>query len=129
MVEGIVTGAEVVSGLTGDDPAGEEAAGVEPTGEEAAGTEAAGIEPAGAEPAGEEAAGADEVRDQTLETVMAVGKTVVEIFVEEAGQLVTSGAQLVIVTSLVLYRVTVEGTATWPSTDAGVVCSGLTGDD
>lgn len=82
MVEGIVTGAEVVSGLTGDDPAGEEAA--------------------GAEPAGEEAAGTDEVRDQTLDTVMATGKTVVEIFVEEAGQLVTSGAQLVMVTSLVL---------------------------
>lgn len=97
MVEGIVTGAEVVSGLTGEDPAG-----AEPAGKEAAGAEPAGAEPAGAEPAGEEAAGMEEVRDQTLETVMAVGKTVVEILVEEAGQLVTSGAQLVMVTSLVL---------------------------
>ena len=87
-----MTGAEVVSGLTGEDPAGAEPAGAEP----------AGTEPAGAEPAGEEAAGMEEVRDQTLETVMAVGKTVVEILVEEAGQLVTSGAQLVMVTSLVL---------------------------
>jgi hypothetical protein len=88
MVEGIVTGAEVVSGLTGDDPAGEEAAG--PAGEEPAG------------PAGEEAAGTDETRDQTLETVMPVGKTVLETIVEEAGQFVTSAPQLVTVTCLVL---------------------------
>lgn len=101
----MVTGAEVVSGLTGDDPAGEE-----PAGEEATGP--AGEEPAGEEPAGEEAAGTDETRDQTLETVMAVGKTVVDNAVERAGQLVTSAPQLTMVTSLVLYRVTVEGTAT-----------------
>jgi hypothetical protein len=102
MVEGIVTGAEVVTGLTGDEPAAEETRGAEPAGEEAAEPEPTGIELAGTEPAGEEAAGTEEIRDQTLETVMAVGKTVVEICVERAGQLVTSGAQLVMVTSLVL---------------------------
>jgi hypothetical protein len=79
MVEGMTTGAEVVSGLASDDPAGEEATGIEPAGEETAGT--------------------DEIRDQTLETVIAVGKTVVDT---EAGQFVTSGPQLVMVTSLVL---------------------------
>lgn len=100
MVEGMVTGAEVVSGPTGDDPAGDEATGP------------AGEEPAGEESAGDEAAGTEETRDQTLETVMAVGKTVVETTVDFAGQFVTSAPQLVTVTCLVLYRVTVEGTAT-----------------
>jgi hypothetical protein len=76
-----------------------EAAGMEPAGMEAAGMEAAGMEAAGMEAAGEETAGTDEIRDQTLETVMAVGKTVVDT---EAGQFVTSGPQLVMVTSLVL---------------------------
>lgn len=90
-----MTGAEVVSGLTGDEPAAEET-----TAEEAAELEPTDTGPAGADPAGEEAAGAEETRDQTLETVMAVGKTVVET--EFAGQLVTSGAQLVMVISLVL---------------------------
>jgi hypothetical protein len=99
MVEGMMTAAEVVSGLASDDPAGEEATGIEPAGEEAAGEEAEGMEPAGLEPAGEETAGTDETRDQTLETVIAVGKTVVDT---EAGQFVTSGPQLVMVTSLVL---------------------------
>jgi hypothetical protein len=82
MVEATRTGAEVVSGLASDEPAGEEPTAEEPTGEEATGT--------------------DGIRDQTLETVMAVGKTVVETETERAGQSVTSGAQLVMVSSLVL---------------------------
>lgn len=118
---------------TGDEGAGDEASEVTPGAEEvSAGVEAAEV-PLGGVDTAEELTGKTPVElgpAGTLEltvaavvsvtghTVVAIGIVEVTTVVESAGQLTTSGAQLVMVTSLVVYTVEV---VIW----TGVVTSGV----